>query len=306
MSPARWFSCPDKSEILIDKCLSFGGCPFPERCAPIPYLRLVGFDREWRGVTPSQAGNGPRLIWLKAVTDYTVDPEGRAWAALGIGTHSKLAVHAYNVLAEEELSDELQKGITDVLEQDETDYIVDSEGKAWRGEGYILTDYKTYGSYKVTKCIGIKQIEENILDKDGNPILYASGEKKGKVKTKKVSVIDPASVDLAVEELQLNSYRILFSKYGFHITRMRLFVIPRDGATFVAEGRGITRNTYMIPIRKLPDKEVLDHYSTLRKEVDEAFKNKDARMCSKEESWQQRRCDPKYCEVFDACKGDRK
>jgi hypothetical protein len=80
--PAKYFICPDGEQIEIEKCLSIGGCRMKERCATLPYLRLVGYDREWKGVTPSAAGNGARYLYLKATVDYAINPYDRVWAAL--------------------------------------------------------------------------------------------------------------------------------------------------------------------------------------------------------------------------------
>ena len=120
----KWFKCPDGQQIEITKCLSHKGCRMEQRCATLPYLRLVSFDREFRGVSPSSAGNGPRLIYLKATTDYAIAPSSRVWAALGTSTHEKLGIHRFthNVLSEEKLSDNQMQGIADVLEEDEDEH----------------------------------------------------------------------------------------------------------------------------------------------------------------------------------------
>lgn len=286
--PAKWFICPDGERIEIDKCLSFRGCRMKERCATLPFLRLVGHEREWKGITPSAAGNGARYLFLKATTDYAIDPNDRVWSAFGIGTHAKLSIHAYtfNVLSEEVISNREIEGIADVLEQSE------------RKEGYYnLYDYKTWGSYKLMRALGGDYVE--LKDEDGNPILYKSGKKKGKPKKGYVmGIIKPA---LRNEELQLNMYRILFEHNGFPIDRMVLQVIPRDGGTHIAKSRGIERNLYMIPIRRLPDIDVKEYYRSLAHAVDEAFNHGYAPRCNEWESWDGRRCEG-YCEVAEACK----
>jgi hypothetical protein len=255
------------------------------------YLRLITYDREWRGITPSMAGTGARQIWLKATNDYTVSANDRAFAALGTAIHEKLSLHRYshNVLSEEPLSDEDTKGIADLLEKDEY------------GDGYILTDYKSYGSYKVGKCVGIYQETEEVLGKDGEPYRYKSGKKKGEIKTRKVTKFDPEKTDMREVELQLNRYRILFERYGFPISRIQLFVIVRDGGTYIANQRGIDKNTYVIPVKKLPDGKVLHFYKMLQIEVEMAFRRGYAPMCNSWESWDGRRCNG-YCEVSDVCK----
>jgi hypothetical protein len=83
------------------------------------------------------AGSGPRLIYLRQVTDYAVSPDSRAFAALGTAVHGKLSFRQLNVLVEERLDDGKISGTADILEEDE-----EESGK------YILTDYKTYASFK--------------------------------------------------------------------------------------------------------------------------------------------------------------
>lgn len=261
-----------------------------QRCATVPYLRLIGFDRKWRGVSPSSAGTGPRLLYLKATTDYTIAPDSRAWAAFGTSTHEKVGMHRYshNVFSEEPLSDEETRGITDVLEKDEF------------APGYILTDYKTFGSYKVGKCLGMVSTDKPVLDEKGNKVLLKSGKNKGNPKTIKAYTIDPTKADLKNETLQLNRYRILFAWYGFQVSRMQLQVLCRDGGTYIAKSRGIDRNLYIIPVPFMPDVDVLNYYKELKLEVQQAFDTGYIRKCNKEESWEGRRCTG-YCEVAEAC-----
>ena len=293
--PAKYFKCPDGESILIDACLSPKGCRMASRCATVPFLRLIGYDREWRGVSPSSAGNGPRYLYLKATRDYIIDPNDRVWAALGTGTHGKLSIHKYtgNVLSEEPLSDEAMKGIADVLEQDE------------QGNGYILTDYKTFASFKLARALGITitHKEVAIIDEHGEPVYIKSGPNKGKAKTTKESTLTqkPDAADMESEIFQLNRYRIFFESAGFPISRMQIQAIPRDGGTVVARNRGIMRNLYMIPVPRVSDGVILCYYTMLSKEVNEAFKTGYARLCYHGESWGGRRCKG-FCEVAEHCK----
>lgn len=295
--PAKWFRCSDNETIEIERCLAWQGCRMDQRCATQAFLELVGFDRKWQGVSPSAAGNGPRYLYLKAATDYTVDPQDRVWAANGTNVHGKLSIHKFNrnVLSEEALSDEEMKGTADALEEDE-----------WKAGHYILTDYKTWGSFKVAKALGIKseKVEETVLDEGGKPVILKSGKNKGQPKTKKRTIItqDPAAVDLKAEELQLNRYRIFFEKAGFPISRMQIQFLTRDGGTYVAEGRGITQKMGLISIRRLPNDETLSFYRDLAEEVREAFKTGYARKCHLWESWERRKCEGGFCEVAEACK----
>lgn len=201
--PAKWFKCPDTQITEITQCLL--KCQMESRCATKPFLRLIGYDRKWQGVSPSAAGTGPRQLYLKATTSYSVDPNNRAFAAFGTGTHGELAKQQYteDVLSEEKLSDKVMQGIADLLEEDEN-----------KPGFYILNDYKTAGSFKLAKYLGIvsESHEETVIGEGGKPVILKSGPNKGQPKTAKKTVItqDPLRVDLRAETLQINRYRILF------------------------------------------------------------------------------------------------
>jgi len=292
--PAKYFICPSGRQIEIKQCLAYRGCPEKERCATLPYLRAVSFDREYKGVSPSMAGNGPRLIMLKATKDYAIKPHSRTWAILGTSVHGKLSMHKYtqDVLAEETLSEGEKKGIPDVLEEDEFD------------EGYhILTDYKAFGSFKVAKILGIVKKTVTVLDeKTGEPYRFKSGAKKGQVKTRQEIDYRPDLADVRGERLQLNRYRIFFARNGFDkVNKLRLQILVRDGNTAIAFSRGIMKPLYMVPIQLMDDKEVLDYYRNLEREVSEAIASGYARKCNSWETWEGKRCSEAWCECYDDC-----
>lgn len=293
--PLTHFRCPDGDLIKVDDCVSPKGCRMDSRCAATPYLRLVGYDREWR-LSPSCAGNGPRYEYLRATMNYAASPESRAFAALGTGAHQQLSYYKFsdNVLSEEELSDDQMKGTADLLEEDE-----------FKGGWHILTDYKTFGSFKIAKVLGIvsEKVEETILDDNGKPVILKSGKNKGKPKTKQKTVIkhDPAKEDRLDIELQINRYRIFFEQNGFPISRMVVQAIPRDGGTYVAKNRGIDKNIYLIPIKRMSNTDVLRYYQKLNEEILEAFKTGYIRKCDMWECWDRKRCES-FCDVQYFCK----
>ena len=307
--PAKWFICQpgwykasyraknfvwqdEKHQIPINDCLKPNGCQMIERCATLPYLRLIGYDRKWNGVSPSAAGTGPRLLYLKATTDYAIDPNDRTFAAFGTSTHEKLSIHQYthNVLSEEKLSDEQMRGIADVLELDEAS-----------NDKYILTDYKTWGSFKVASSLGIVKTQRPMLDINNKPVLLKTGKNKGKPKMLSRYECNPEKADLKEVSLQLNRYRIFFERIGFKISRIQVQAVVRDGNTYIAKSRGIDKNLYIIPIPILPDEEVLNFYNKLQAEVDQAFRDNWVRECNAWESWNGQRC-KQYCEVSDSCR----
>ena len=286
--PAKWFRCSDGEKTEISKCLSVKGCRLGNRCATMPYLRAVAFDREWKGISPSSAGSDARYLWLKATRDYAVDPNNRAFAILGTAVHQKLSLHSYNVLSEETLSDGQMAGIADLLEEDEYD------------DGYILSDYKTFGSFKAAKCLGIATKTVEVCDDNGEPIRFKSGKREGQIKTRKEIEISKKNIDMDAEIMQLNRYRIFFEREGFPISKMQLFIIVRDGGTASAFTKQINNNIYMIPIKRLDDIIVFDFYDDLDQKVKTAFETGYAPECSKKLKWNGNRC--KKCEVRGDCR----
>lgn len=291
--PITMFRCPpDEGVIKVKECLKPGGCRLNKRCSTLPYLRMVSKSRDWRGVTPSAAGNGPRHIGLKEVINYAVNPYEMSFAALGTGVHGKLSVHhlVKGFVSEQGFDDKLIKAIPDLLEPDE-----DNMGF------YILYDYKTFGSFKVTKALGLVPDKENPkLNKKGELTYYKSGYKKGKVRYNVKQ--DKDAVDIHDAELQLNRYRIVVEENGYPISSMYIQAIVRDGNTYIAKSREIHEPVYMIPIKRLDNKYVLDFYASLQAECDEFFETGWIRRCSAWESWDGRKCkNINYCPVIPEC-----
>lgn len=289
--PKTRFICPDESTVCIQKCLERHGCRMGARCAPLPYLHFAAEDWRFKRVSPSMAGNGPRYIYLKETVDYAEKPEDMAFASAGIHTHDRLAQEKLTkaVLAEERLTHEEMTGIMDEMEEDE-----DAPGF------HVITDYKTWGSYMVAKALGIVSVDVPLLDDNGNQLYYVRGKNKGKPKMTQEHTMDPSRSDMPGTEYQLNRYRIMCESYGFPISKMRVFALPRDAGTWIAEKRGITQRTYIIPVRKLPDEKVMDYYFELGQEIERAFETGYARRCASWENWDGIRCE-RYCPVKEAC-----
>ena len=286
--PLKFFKCPDDVQIEILKCLAPRGCRLHNRCASIRTLNLVGQDRKWR-LSPSCAGNGPRYEYLRATVDYAIKPQSKTFAILGTGSHSALHRFDDNVLSEEPLSDGIMSGTPDALEADEE-----------KPGFFVLIDDKTWGSYKVAKALGVVKEEETVLDENQKPVIFKSGKRKGQPKTKQVSHIDPTKIDMRDTELQINRYRIMFEANGVPISKMFIEAIVRDGNTAHARSRMIKENIYMIPVKRLPNDEVLDYYRNLNDEIMGAFKTHYARKCDMWESWNRRRCE-EFCDVAEQC-----
>jgi hypothetical protein len=293
--PLKWFKCPsDGGLIEVGKCLSVRGCRLGQRCATLPYLRNACKDRKWKAVTPSQAFNGPRFIYLKEVCDYAEDPHDKAFAILGTGSHDRLSVHylVKGFVAEQKFSDDVISGIPDIVEPDE-------ENVGF----YLLYDYKTSGSFKVALALGLEKSTEEVIGEDGYPVLYKTGKNKGLAKTRQCFV---PNRDKAIPEIldwtyQMNRYRILVEGAGFPVSRMITQCIPRDGNTYIAKNRGVDKNVILIDIPRMDDDKCLSHYAKLQKEIETAFETYKPRICNKKESWDGRKCNG-YCPVSDQCR----
>lgn len=259
----------------------------------MPYLRNAAKDRPWKAVTPSQAFNGPRFIYLKQACDFAENPHDKAFAILGTGSHDKLSVHFLirGFVSEQGFDDGLIKGIPDLLEPDENTLGY-----------YILYDYKTSGSFKVALALGLEKSEEDLLDDAGNPILYKTGAKKGQPKTKQIWTEhrEKALPEILDWSYQLNRYRIAVEEHGYPISHMIVQCIPRDGNTFIAKNRGVEDNVILVEIPRIDDKVILDHYANLQAEIEEAFKTATPRICNEKECWNGRKCKG-YCPVSKQC-----
>lgn len=277
------FICPDGNRIRFEGCLE--KCRMGKRCLSLPTLRHMSEVRSWTGKpSVTQCLNGTLEELLKITTPYYAEPQRFAFALLGTTHHSALEYTDMNNLAEERMDDEEVGGTPDLLEV--------SEGC----EGfYDLYDYKTWGSYKVAKALGIKRVP---VETGGE---YKSGEKKGQKKTRKESVQSPDFIDIPETELQINRYRIMFERRGFPINRMVVQVTVRDGGIMAAKSRGVTETIYLIPVKLLPDEYVLEYYGRKSRALLDALDSGHCDdHCTAEENWDGRKCSS-YCDVSFAC-----
>jgi hypothetical protein len=279
--PAKWFICPDGQKIEIADCLKESGCRMSVRCASRSYLRLASSEREWTG-KPSctQLLAGTMLSYLRLTQEYSISPDQRAFAIHGTKSHSRLEMDDEYSYLEEKLSDGDITGIVDAVEVE--------AGKA------TLIDYKTSGSYKVAKALGIF-----VADVPTGEV-YKSGPRKGEEKTTKVLKRDDSKIDRWDWELQLNFYRMQFEKTGYKVDDMRIHCIVRDGNTWIARSRGVYRNIYYFAIPRLTDDCVTGYFANKRQALMDALKHGWEKPCSREENWDGVRCSG-YCEVAEFC-----
>lgn len=289
--PLKYFLCSDGKRCPVEECLN--KCPCPEgRCLSLPTLIEISQTRGWTGKpSTTQLINGTRYSYLEITKDYAVDPFDRAFALLGTQHHRRLDAIAQklNALPEEKLTGEVS-GILDLLVPCETCGV----------EAYELWDYKTSGSFKVAKAIGL--VGKKVPDPSGE-VYKTSGKwgKAGEPKMITIYEVDPNAVDMWDWELQLNNYRLMIEECGFPIKRMIIQDTVRDGGTFIAQNRGVEKNIYLIPVKKLDNEYVKEYFLTKKDRLLQALAtDKLPPPCDSRESWEGNRC-KSYCPVVEWC-----
>ena len=285
--PATQFICPDNYKVDIGTCLA--GCRMGRRCLTLPTLiTLAASERPWNGKpSTTMMLNGPMVEYLKTKYEYAINPRERAYALLGSEHHERLAAISGDWIAEQRVGG-AQTGTPDLVEPDE---LIPG--------GHILTDYKTYGSFRVAKMLGLTKKTR----KHPTEVYKSSGKwgKRGDPKTVTYFEIDPNLIDQNSEELQLNHYRTLLEAQGLTITHMQIQVTVRDGGLQIARQRGVDAPIYLIPIRRLDDTYIQDYFQSRGNAIIEAIsEDKEPRLCNEEESWDKRKCKD-YCDVASLC-----
>jgi len=240
---------------------------------------MIAEQREWKGEpSTTQLLKGTREAYLEITqTGYSLDPMGELFRVLGSKAHAFLEEFTDNELTEERLHDDIGSGQFDFYDP----------------EDCSLYDTKTWGSYKVMKALGFKQ--ETVETGE----FFKSGPRKGLAKTKKIVV--RAEPDMRDTEIQLNHYRMMLEAAGFEVKSMAVEAIVRDGGTYMAIGRGVDKNGYLIPVKRLPDEEVRSYLQTKRDNLIWALDTGcTPESCSDEESWDGRKCSG-YCRVARFC-----
>jgi hypothetical protein len=102
-------------------------------------------------------------------------------------------------------------------------------------------------------------------------------------------------------ELQLNKYRLMLEAVGFPVEKIKIEAIVRDGGTYLAKQRGIIKNSYIIPIRRLPDDEVKAFFEEKNKALMDALDKKEMPpVCDMTERWGDTKCKG-YCSACKHC-----
>ena len=278
--PITKFICPDGNRIDIEKCLAEGGCK--NRCATRSYLRMCANQREWTGKpSTTQLIAGTMQAYLKIVNDYAISPDSRAFMIIGTKAHANLESYddEFSFL-EEKFREGDVTGIADVYEQE------NSKG--------ILVDYKTSGSYKIMRALGLYQKDEETGE------VFKSGKRKGEKKTKKILYQSDEKIDRRDWVLQLNKYRMEFEKAGFPVHQLKIMAIARDGGTWMAKNRGVTKNINYFNIEIMPNVDVIEYFEQKKKALLKALSGGEVAMCTPSERWEDRMCQS-YCDVAEFC-----
>jgi hypothetical protein len=81
-----------------------------------------------------------------------------------------------------------------------------------------------------------------------------------------------------------------------------IHAIVRDGDTRVAKDRGVVKKCYTIPIKILPDDDVINFFKKKSNDILRALATRTVPpMCSDRETWGGNKC-KSYCNVYKACK----
>jgi hypothetical protein len=241
-----------------------------KRCLTLPTLLAIGQDRPWTGKPSTTQLLQPfRISWLKINKPYYIPPKTRAYQLLGIRHHSKLEYFAKvaGLIAEHKLDGEIS-GILDLLEESLT-----------HPKQFILSDYKTWGAYKVSRA------------------------QKG---------------DFGETQLQVNHYKYKVEKdaklaeaVGFPIVipELQIQATVRDGGTQNAHKLGIEENVVLIKVPIMDENEVLTYFSERSKLLlGYLDRNEMPPMCTSQESWGYKRCRASkwHCEIWEHCPEGRK
>lgn len=280
------FYCPDGEKITIEDC--FKECRLGERCLTLPTLTLIAEEREWKGLaSTTQLINGTMMEFLELTNPYYIDPDSRAFSVQGTKHHLVLEEMARKLGLPAEIALSGDRDIVDFIEIEDG--------------GLNLTDYKLWGSFKVAKALGIV---ESGIEPDPSGALYKRAGKYGKAGDPKMIPVfskDPDKADNLDAELQLNRYRTKLEDYGLLIDRMQLQITVRDGGLYVAKNRGVFKNFYKVPVKRLEDDYIESYFalkdSCLHQALDEG---RWTTPCTPHESWEGLRCD-RYCDVKELC-----
>lgn len=274
--PLTKFICPDGFETSIASCLA--KCRMGYRCMMRSALMQISKQRDWEGVpSVTQLINGTLQAYLQITKDYANEPDEHMFSLIGSKVHWRMENRNDMSFSEVRLDYLGVRGTFD-------DYDIEDDA-------YILTDIKTSGSYKVAQALGMTydlvEVDEvykkatQVKASDGSAVKRSAGDKKMIRKWRRAESLS----ECADWTMQLNMYRMMLEDAGFPVKEMRIQSIVRDGGTMMARARGITRNSYLIPIKKLSNAEVMAYFTRKRENLKDALLSDRPLDCTPHERW---------------------
>jgi len=276
------FFCPDGQKVLFEDC--FKQCRMNCRCVSLPTLRAAAVQRPWTGLpSTTQLLAGTRYALLKIMKDYYEDVQKLAWILLGNTAHKGLENADLEGTAELEFKNQVMSGKIDWYDQ----------------FSKTLWDYKTSGSYKVHKALGLVQSK---IDSPNDERYQKGGKgyKAGDIKKVAIWTPDAEKSDKWEWVLQTNRYAIWLKEDDKPVEHIMIEVIVRDGGLMAARNYGVDKNIIIIEIPILNKDYVLDYFNRKRKMLLKAIALSWAPKCNSLESWEGRKCDG-YCPVSEEC-----
>jgi hypothetical protein len=248
---------------------------------------MIAEERPWdNNPSTTQLINGTMYSFLKLTKDYCIKPHSKAFMIAGTIHHKSLENMAKELGLSSEIALNIDRDVIDLLEFED-------------GE-LVLTDYKLWGSYKVAKVLGLTQIGTEPTGE-----VYKKAGYWGKVGDPKMKPVFGRDASLAENtdaELQLNHYRIMLKEMGITIKRMQVQATVRDGELDIAIGRGVIEPIYLIDVKELDDNYVKEYFEFKKSELLTAMEQDFwDEPCSNSECWDGRKCDKKYCDVWNFC-----
>ncbi len=299
--PMTKFLCPDDKLVSIKTCLKDQGCRLKKRCLTKATLIELGKVRKWKGIpSTTQLIKGTMEAYLSITKNYDERPDKMMFMLLGTAVHNGLEQNEMGDM-ESEFAHITKDGISMIADLLETE-------DSWN----ILTDYKTSGSYKVMKALGIygELIESDAICKQKT--WYTDPESKEKfarikgenrlIKVWRQNINRQDCLDWV---RQLNYYRIgTEEKYDIKVDELRIQAIVRDGGLQIARTRGLENNSYLIPIPIVPDDPIKKYFNNKKDALLEALSkgnDDDVPICTDEERWGDNKCQ-NYCSVKKFCR----
>jgi hypothetical protein len=284
--PAVEFICEDKGKCPIQDCIT-KGCRIPfafdaGRCLSLATLRAISEQREWTGIpSTTMLIGGTREAYLKITQEFAIDPQDMIWAIHGTKVHALLeGFSEEDDICEERIFDEYSSGSPDRYE---------------RKTGYEY-DYKSYGSFKTAKVLGLKKERVPVIGSDGKQEKWGNGKLKY---FDRWYIGHKSRFDLA---LQMNDYRLKIERIkGLPVNGMFAEILTRDAGTYMAKSRGIEKNAQLVKINKISDFWVETYMRAKANNLKKALETDTLPPpCNYRETWGGIKCE-RFCQVWQFC-----